>query len=191
MADKYMEIFEQTLDNIEGDGMERFKAATSAMRDALLNDVPVWMKFNMISWMISGKPDESIIWDKVNEMLKPNKDYMEYDFNAFEYIDSKQKFFEAAADSKISTIFNQPYVKRVCKDCGKTYTLTFGQVKFYCKKKWPIPKKCPKCLQIKNGIKSESAVVKKDKLYTPGFITPLNDMAEALRKAGLNIQENI
>lgn len=199
-TEEYFKIFEQTMETAEGDAVERLQKATHEMRMAILKDAPVWMKFNMISWMISNGADETIKWDKVNEMLKSD---FEYDFDAFDYIDSKKKFHQAAADSRISTIkgFDYPFKKIICKNCGTVSYLTIGQVMFYCKHEYQLPKRCPNCLSIKNtgkplpGCEIKKidgkciSVCKEVKGYTPGYSQPLNGFAEALAKAGMTVSK--
>lgn len=191
--DKYEEIFNKVLDETEGDAITKFKLAGNAMKIAILKEIPVWMKFNMISWMIPNTDDKNINWAKVNELLKPNN---EYDFNAFEYIDSKQKFYNAAVDSKIATVkeFNQPFVKRKCIKCGKEYTLTAGEVMFYCKKEWPLPNRCKICLAIKNGKKVDD--IDKNNNHNMNTVLhkeeepdSLNSISSALSKAGITFTD--
>lgn len=36
-------------------------------------------------------------------------------------------------------------VKFICKDCGIQFTMDQGEIEFYHKQKFELPKRCPKC----------------------------------------------
>lgn len=149
-----------------------------------IKDFPVWIKFNIVSRTIENTDEDKINWANVNLMLKTDDPY---DFNAFDYIDSKEKFSYAHEYSNVSGIirFNNPYVRRVCKDCGNTYTLTVGQVQFYRKHEYQLPKRCNICL----GKGKKSVHFKQVALQPTIKEIPLNSFAEALKISAIKLEE--
>ena len=110
--------------------------------------ISVWMRFNYICNKINkllrgGHTDDEVNWDKVNYILSNNRD--EYDFNYYDEIKAIDQLCDARELCFESQIFNGLWQLRVCKDCGKTFTMRFSEVEFYRKKKLHLPKRCPEC----------------------------------------------
>ena len=134
---------------------QEFEEVSSKMRESLqetelrvLATLPMWMRFNYIGNKInkllqSGHTEDEIDFDKVNYLLSNNRD--EYDFNDYDKIKTVDQFWDARELCIEGQILNGPWQLRVCKDCGKKFTMRFSEVEFYCKKELHLPKRCPEC----------------------------------------------
>lgn len=114
----------------------------------VLATLPMWMRFNYIGNKINKllqdkHIEDEIDWDKVNYLLSNNRD--EYDFNDYDEIKTVDKFLDARELCFEGQILIGPWQIRVCKDCGKKFTMRFSEVEFYRKKKLHLPKRCPEC----------------------------------------------
>ena len=114
----------------------------------VLATFPMWMRFNYIGNKINkllqdGHTEDEIDWDKVNYLLSNNRD--EYDFNDYDKIKTVDQFLDARELCFEGQILIGPWQLRVCKDCGKKFTMQFSEVEFYRKKKLHLPKRCPEC----------------------------------------------
>ena len=114
----------------------------------VLATFPMWMRFNYIGNKINkllqgGHAEDDIDWDKVNHLLSNNRD--EYDFNDYDEIKTVDQFLDARELCFEGQILIGPWQLRVCKDCGKKFTMRFSEVEFYRKKKLHLPKRCPEC----------------------------------------------
>lgn len=138
--------------------------------------LPVWMRCNILARQLEGKTDDEIDWEKINEILSyQNKDL---DFNDFDKVSSIDQFEEVRLRAISAEVpeFNEPYFRKTCKICGKTFTLTRGEINFFQKKHLDIPVRCHSCRKdiTKPNIvpKTEETVLK-------------TQMQIALEKAGI------
>lgn len=125
----------------------------------VLATFPMWMRFNYIgnkiNRLLEGEhTEDEIDWDKVNYLLSNNRD--EYDFNDYDEIKNVDQFWGARELCIEGGILNGPWQLRVCKDCGKRFTMRFSEVDFYRKKELHLPKRCKECrARRKEKAKSE------------------------------------
>ena len=49
-------------------------------------------------------------------------------------------------------------MKRVCKQCGKEFELSEGEIRFYEKKGLELPKRCQQCREQKTGNRPKRTV---------------------------------
>lgn len=134
---------------------QEFEEVSRKMRESfqetelrMLAAFPMWMRFNYIgnkinNFLRGGHTEDEVNWDKVNYILSNNRD--EYDFNYYDEIKAIDQFCDVRGLCFESQIFNGLWQLRVCKDCGKTFTMRFSEVEFYRKKKLHLPKRCQEC----------------------------------------------
>lgn len=137
-------ITQQEFEEVSRKVRESFQETEPRMLAAF----PMWMRFNYIgnkinNFLRSGHTEDEVNWDNVNHILSNNRD--EYDFNYYDEIKAINQLRDARELCFESQIFNGPWQLRVCKDCGKTFTMRFSEVEFYRKKELHLPKRCQEC----------------------------------------------
>lgn len=71
--------------------------------------------------------------------------------------------------------------KRTCKDCGREFTLTDSEIKFYKDKNLELPKRCSECRNArKNKINNEKKIDKIEKIE-PKTSTNFNNNGKTIR----------
>lgn len=133
-----------------------------AQEDALLK-MSMWMRLN---WMLNtvGRiynqhlglvPD--IDWDKVNHLLTENVG--EYDFNLIDApIHSLDELCHVRESCIQSTVMGGPWQRRTCKDCGRTFLMSYSEVAFFERNQLHAPKRCPECRAVRKERKNSCAM---------------------------------
>lgn len=125
------------------------------IQDDFLRTRPLWMRLNLLANQVGnalsqGHTGEDINWGKINEYLTENLD--EYEFNCFDAVKCPDELFEVRADCIFASSGISPWQKHVCKDCGETFYLMYGEVEFFRNKELHVPKRCKDCRnKRKNG----------------------------------------
>ena len=152
-----------------------------------------WMKCNLVLNSIpfnemreKGMDDDeinaSIDWDKVNELFHHSA--VEYDFNLFDSFHSFQEILDYRDQAISATVIDDlPYHKQTCKQCGKQFTLSYGQINWYERKGLHIPRRCECCRKgVKPNIQSKQVTKQPENKAT---LPEKTNMQIAFEKAGL------
>ena len=130
--------------------------------DALLN-MPMWMRLNWalntIGQIYNRHPERvpDIDWDKVNRLLTENVD--EYDFNLIDApIHLLDELCHVQESCIQATVMGGPWQRRTCKDCGRTFLMSYGEAEFFKLKLLHVPKRCPKCRAVRKERKNSGAI---------------------------------
>ena len=124
------------------------KFLSDRIKETLLT-FPMWMRFNYLLNTINkaitdGYTEADIDWDKVNELLTTNRN--EYDFKFFKRIETIEQLVWTRADCMAASLDSDGiWQEHTCKDCGKPFTMSYNEVKFYEGKELHIPKRCKAC----------------------------------------------
>lgn len=178
------DIFEKTFNEEMSKNEQDANSVKEALSKASLEFVktfPVWMRCNYLLNQISvmsDKEKQNIKWDLINEILNYQND--NFDFNYFDTIDSVDKLLELRGLATTAEIqeFNEPYLKRKCKQCGEEFTLTRGEIDSYLNKSLKVPCRCYYC---RKNIEKPKPIIKKEEKEEPVKTA----MEIALEKAGL------
>jgi hypothetical protein len=124
-----------------------------SIQDKFLRSLPIWARLGVLSNKVAnahahGCTDEDIDWDKINNYLTTNVD--PYDFNCFDKITSSDELFRVNSHARTASILGA-WHKGTCKDCGKTFYMTYDEVCFFEKKELPLPKRCKPCRMVRKG----------------------------------------
>lgn len=116
--------------------------------DKVLLLSPMWMRFNYLCNSIGnalkqGFTEAEVDWDKINKILTTNVN--EYDFNAFDRIETYDNLLWEAARCRSASICDDIWQEHICKDCGKEFFMTYNEVHFYEGKNLHVPKRCKVC----------------------------------------------
>lgn len=127
---------------------EQAKAILDEMSRKILLDMPVWMKCNYLMNQIARIPkelQENINWDKVNEILLNTN--LPMDFNIFDRVSSIEELDNVRGDAILASTpeFHMSYLRKTCKKCKNTFTLTLSEINWYEKKGLHIPSRCQYC----------------------------------------------
>lgn len=133
--------------------MNEIQEASKIIQDMqvkVLTTSPMWMRLNYLCNVVNqmlnkGHEDADIDWNKINEFLTTNVN--EYDYNAFERIETPDQLAWVASQCKIASICDDMFIwqKHTCKDCGKQFFMRRGEVSFYERKELHVPKRCMDC----------------------------------------------
>lgn len=116
--------------------------------DKVLLSSPMWMRFNYLCNSIGnalkqGFTEAEVDWDKINKILTTNVN--EYDFNAFDRIETPEKLVWESSLCQSAPLSNDIWQKHTCKDCGEPFLMTYNEVQFYENRNLHIPKRCKAC----------------------------------------------
>ena len=133
--------------------MNEIQEASKIIQDMqvkVLTTSPMWMRLNYLCNVVNqmlneGHEDADIDWDKVNELLTTNVN--EYDYNVFERIETPDQLAWVASQCRDASICEDMFIwqEHTCKDCGKQFFMTHGEVDFYARKELHVPKRCKAC----------------------------------------------
>lgn len=116
--------------------------------DKILFSSPMWMRFNYLCNSVNnarrqGFTDADMDWDKINKLLTTNVN--EYDFNAFDRIETPEKLVWESSLCQSAPLSNDIWQKHTCKDCGEPFLMTYNEVQFYENRNLHIPRRCKAC----------------------------------------------
>ena len=116
--------------------------------DKVLLSSPMWMRMNYLCNSIGnalkhGFTEADVDWDKTNKILTTNVN--EYDFNAFDRIETPEQLVWESALCQSAPLSNNIWQKHTCKDCGEPFLMTYNEVQFYENRNLHIPKRCKAC----------------------------------------------
>ena len=116
--------------------------------DKVLLSSPMWMRMNYLCNSIGnalkhGFTEADVDWDKTNKILTTNVN--EYDFNAFDRIETPEMLLWESALCQSAPLSNNIWQKHTCKDCGEPFLMTYNEVQFYENRNLHIPKRCKAC----------------------------------------------
>lgn len=138
------------------------KNFVQVQEDALLN-MPMWMRLNWVlnavGQIYNQRPElvPDIDWDKVNRLLTENVD--EYDFNLIDApIHSLDELCHVRESCIQATVMGGPWRRHICKDCGRTFFISYGEAEFFNLKHLHVPKRCPKCRAARKERKNSCAM---------------------------------
>lgn len=138
------------------------KNFVQVQEDALLN-MPMWMRLNWalntIGQIYNRHPERvpDIDWDKVNRLLTENVD--EYDFNLIDApIHSLDELWHVREPCIQATVLGGPWQQHTCKDCGRTFLMSYSEVTFFERNQLCVPKRCPECRAARKERKNAYAM---------------------------------
>lgn len=146
--DKTKEIFDKVMEDDIPDPMQKLGKAIREVLKEMIKDSPMWMRFNFITHGIAERKEEEIDWDNVNNILRNNID--KYDFNAFEKITSKQELYNTIFNCNAASMNIGAWYKDTCKECGEEFYMTRGEISFFERKDFNLPKRCKDCRDKKS-----------------------------------------
>ena len=131
--------------------MNEIQEASKVIQDMqvkVLTTSPMWMRLNYLCNVVNQAlkhTDADIDWNKVNELLTTNVN--EYDYNAFERIETLDQLAWVASQCRTASICDDMFIwqEHTCKDCGEKFFMTYGEVNFYERKQLHVPKRCKAC----------------------------------------------
>ena len=122
----------------------------ASMQDELIRTKPMWVRLGLLSNQVAKALSNGHDWDKVNNYLTTNVD--PYDFNCFDEITSSEELFKVNSHARTASILGA-WHKGTCKDCGKTFYMTYDEVHFFEEKGLTLPKRCKPCRMVRKGRK--------------------------------------
>lgn len=147
--------------DIEQKIQEKF---AKVQEDALLN-MSMWMRLNWalntVGRIYNQHPElvPDIDWDKVNRLLTEN--VSEYDFN-FNLIDAPVHSLDELCRVRESciqaSVLGGSWQRRTCKDCGRTFLMSYSEVTFFERNQLRVPKRCPECRAARKERKNSCAM---------------------------------
>ena len=181
MSDKAIEAFRNSIKNsTETDEVKKVREAMTAMNKEILIGFPLELRIRSILGMISRMEDKSNLnYDSINEIIHAN--IGEYDYNILPEVHTVEEIENILWDIGNSIFMNTNYRKCTCKKCKDDFYLTFGEVEFYQRKEFKMPKMCPYC---KKGIEKPKKVeIKKEEPVIEEKLPTAMEIA--MKKAGL------
>lgn len=179
------ELFNEALErHKDKDPMIAWQLATREVTLAIIKQAPMWMRFNLLSHSVNSAKEQGveneIDWDSINQLLLENRG--KWDFTAYDYIDSVTSFWTAFHSCQMAGVDFGPWQIHKCKECGENFSMSRGEVFFYEKKKFDLPKRCRWCREHKGEKKAPPPKPvepnQEDQIKTTA-------MEEAFKKAGL------
>lgn len=162
------------------DPVVQCREGMAAMNKEILKSFPLELRIRSMLGMIANMEDKNNInFEVVNEILHAN--IGEYDFNILPEVSTIEELENILWDIGNAIFMNTNYRKCTCKKCKDDFYLSFGEVEFYQRKEFKMPKMCPYC---KKGI--EKPKPKKDIEVKEEVEEHIPTAMEiALKKAGL------
>lgn len=179
MNDKYKEILDKAMSEGTVDPLVNFSKAMQSVTVEMVKDFPMWMRFNYILNSITNIEATNINWKLIDEILKDNVN--KYDYNAYDTINTIESLNSAKVNCIAASLGVGVWYKSVCKECGETFYMTKGEIDFFEKKDFNLPKRCKNCRDGEPKIKKPIQNNKPINAVTDGK----TEMQIAMEKAGL------
>lgn len=177
MNDKYKNIFNTEMQNKEVEPIQRVSNAIKAMSKAMIVDEPIETRLNYITNGMSGIEDKDVDWKAVNELLTTN--VSKYDFNIIEDAVSIRGIYDVRANNIAASLGLGAWQKHRCRECGEDFYMSKGEVDFFEKKSFDLPKRCKCCRSGEKKLKATTIYTDETKLKEK------STMQIAMEKAGI------
>lgn len=160
MSDKAREVFSKALEDLKDEDVTvRVQGALREMNKQILREFPLELRLNCLIGLVYQTIEEGVgtNFELVNELLRDEED--PYAYNLMREISSLEELVSLRDEIVEAMLVNGDFRKCTCKKCKESFNLSFGEVEFYRKKNFPLPKTCKYC---KKGIEKPKMQPKRE-----------------------------